>query len=441
MRGHVHRPLALVAAALVGFQGNSGGTPRRPFGSTSISQCQNKPPPPTTLQHRRLFAGGVPDTPLTNDRLVKTIPLNQYTPTLHIAASSGSVQVATDLIANGANVNASDVAGTTPLMVAASLGDQTMCQLLLDANADLDATAVDGSTALHVAAYHGQLDIVTLLLQAGADMYATRPDGIDLLHIAIREGHRQLVAALLLAKDPYILTEFHLEIASKWGHDQLVADVVSAQPHLVTFSVVNAAVESGRLATTRILLAGITRPSDLRQAIVNGALLHAAATGQLAVLQLLLEEGAEITATDDIGNSVVHWAVRHNHLDVLLCVLHHFPDQLIPLLSTPNHAGEFPVHLAARGGHWTMLQRLEGLGMSLHERCLTNGFTPLHVAVMHGHFKAVTFLHARGCNFHQPTEYLTGKSASDLAAQHGHDEIAQFIAQHQREPSQHANAA
>ncbi|ETV93253.1 hypothetical protein, variant [Aphanomyces invadans] len=250
---------------------------------------------------------------------------NACTP-LHEAASLGLAEDIVKLIANGANVNASDAAGTTPLMIAASLGHRTICQCLVDANADLNAADADGSTALHVAAYHGQLDIAAMLIHAGADVSSTRPDGINVLIIAIREGHQELAMALLPFFD---WTEFHVAIAAAWGHVALVDDLVALRPDLVGLSAIHAAVERGHLATVKALLHA---PLKNRQDVLNSAMLHAAKTGQLAVLHLLLDEGANVAAADETGNTVIHLAARHNHVDVLMDALRHVRSRMGNLL-------------------------------------------------------------------------------------------------------------
>jgi ankyrin repeat protein len=73
-------------------------------------------------------------------------------------------------IAAGADVNAKDPAGRTPLMLAAGseyFSPDTI-QLLIDHGADLNAKSADGETALDYARRAGQAKVVDLLVKAGA---------------------------------------------------------------------------------------------------------------------------------------------------------------------------------------------------------------------------------------------------------------------------------
>jgi len=63
---------------------------------------------------------------------------------LHLAAASGSTQVAEYLISKGANVRGCDRQGDTPLHVAAANLDLTMARLLIDKGALVDAVDIEG---------------------------------------------------------------------------------------------------------------------------------------------------------------------------------------------------------------------------------------------------------------------------------------------------------
>ncbi|GHU89388.1 hypothetical protein FACS189476_08270 [Spirochaetia bacterium] len=75
-------------------------------------------------------------------------------------------------IAAGADVNARDLTGMTPLMYAAHYGKIDAIRALLDAGADVNASDNFGITSLMKAAGTGDLDVIQILLDAGADITA-----------------------------------------------------------------------------------------------------------------------------------------------------------------------------------------------------------------------------------------------------------------------------
>ena len=64
------------------------------------------------------------------------------------AAARGDLGRVIDLVARGANPNAADCDGWTPLLRAALVGSREIVTLLLDAGADVNLRGPDGSTAL-----------------------------------------------------------------------------------------------------------------------------------------------------------------------------------------------------------------------------------------------------------------------------------------------------
>jgi hypothetical protein len=90
---------------------------------------------------------------------------------LHIACKGGSVQVVEALLDFGADVDVQDMFDDAPLHYAAPHNKADVCRVLLTRGANPDATNSDGETPLMKIAISGEaLDAATVLLEAGADL-------------------------------------------------------------------------------------------------------------------------------------------------------------------------------------------------------------------------------------------------------------------------------
>lgn len=82
-----------------------------------------------------------------------------------------------DLINIGANVNAINDDGTTPLMYAARDGSSSVVKVLLEAVANVNTVDNSRKTALMYAAEKNNPDVVNVLLDAGAKIDMKDEDG------------------------------------------------------------------------------------------------------------------------------------------------------------------------------------------------------------------------------------------------------------------------
>lgn len=107
----------------------------------------------------------------------------------------GMSEMAARLVSNGAAVDCV-LRGYTPLMVAAQEGQLESARVLTTAGADIEVRNEHGLTALMAAAQHGHVEIVRLLLDAGADRHATTNSGSTALDAARRFGHTTVIELL-----------------------------------------------------------------------------------------------------------------------------------------------------------------------------------------------------------------------------------------------------
>jgi uncharacterized protein len=89
---------------------------------------------------------------------------------LHNAAANGHSRLCKLLIEQGADVNAKDINGFTPLINAVYAGQNETMRLLLENKADSNAVPKSGSTALNIAVQRNDMVSAELLLKAKASI-------------------------------------------------------------------------------------------------------------------------------------------------------------------------------------------------------------------------------------------------------------------------------
>ena len=109
-----------------------------------------------------------------------------------------NVEIVDLLIGAGADANAANDLGVTPLLMACARGYGVLVESLLAAGADPNAALESGETALMAASRAGSLDAVNALLVAGARVNATESTrGQSALMWAVANRHPAITRALI----------------------------------------------------------------------------------------------------------------------------------------------------------------------------------------------------------------------------------------------------
>lgn len=115
------------------------------------------------------------------------------------AVNSGRADEVESLLDRGADIEARNLLGCTPIYLAVRNGDIVMAELLIDRGANVDTTSnLNNRTPIMDAATYGKTDFVRLLIKGGADVNAGGDDNRDLpIHSASINGHKEVVRLLI----------------------------------------------------------------------------------------------------------------------------------------------------------------------------------------------------------------------------------------------------
>jgi ankyrin repeat protein len=294
---------------------------------------------------RELIDGRKQDVNAQGDYLENTLQAALFGYVNPFQATSASIRdhdETVELLLNkGADVNAQGGPFGNALQIAsASFGDhKEPVELLLRWGADVNAQGGHFGNALQAASYSNRQEVVELLLSRGANVNSQGGYYGSALQAASYSS-RQEIVELLLSRGA--------NVNAQGGHYG---------------NALQAASFSDRKEIVELLL---NKGADVNAHggyYVNA--LHAASyRGRPEIVELLLNNGADISALGGPYGNIYNIAAFEGHTDLLDLLLAKSTGSCDPR----DNQGRTPLHLAARGGHIVVVERLLEHGLDVNAK-------------------------------------------------------------------------
>jgi uncharacterized protein len=218
--------------------------------------------------------------------------------TLFSAVDANCIALATELLDDGASVEARDRLGAKPLSHAARSGHLEMVDLLLARGTPIDARNLAGATALYFAAEAGHPSIAQRLIERGADVKLTGRSGISPVAAAAYAGNDEIVAALLAR-----------------GADERTPDDTGKPP--LVYAAAGARLDIVKRLLARNIDVNARYPNDLTVLMwASGPDEQAPEAQAVKVVSFLLDAGAHVDDRDARGRTALMIAAEGGHAEI-----------------------------------------------------------------------------------------------------------------------------
>jgi ankyrin repeat protein len=245
----------------------------------------------------------------------------------------------------------------TQMMYAAAQGLTETVRVLASQGLELNEPNYDGRTTLHVASARGHVHVVSLLCDLGAQTHVRDRQGVTPLAEAIVHKHDG-VAAVLLARGASLQLE---------------------QPSTLLFDSASVG-DTQRIASLLGFGVSIDEANHDRRTVLH----HAAAIGQVRVVEYLISRLADVNATDRRGWTPLDEAI-HTEQRIVSRMLKRAGSQ------SSEEMLRRETFRAAAEANVDRLRFLADAGALVNARDST-GRTPLHLAVCSGSISTAQFL-------------------------------------------------
>jgi ankyrin repeat protein len=311
-------------------------------------------------------------------------------------------------------LNRKDVYGMTALHLAASKGSVVVVETLLTmANIEIELEDATGRTPLHWGCVSGSVGVVTRLLQYGASETAVDKEGYTPLHCAVQHGHYTVVSVLTTLAVPTHVADNAGRTPLMWAAystQEIMNELLSNKKirqdvnlkDLNGKTALHFASEVGSAACVESLLksgAGANSQDNNGQT----ALVLACIGGHTECIKTLAAHKCDLDVVDSVGNTAAHNAILYcsslKRMDEQekMTVVTSVSECLVVLgfeganFDLLNNGGSAAIHLAVDCGSDLLTEALLR-GLANPNVQDSNGYTPLHQAVMQGLDSIVSIL-------------------------------------------------
>ena len=276
-------------------------------------------------------------------------------------------------------------------MEAVQSGDKVNLEKILDQGTSVNHRYKDFTTLLVQAAMHGHIGCMEVLKECGADELAVDRKGQNVLHLAVLAQQPEAVRWLLTAY-PSTKDEPQGENRRKSSKTLSISRLLSQYPIRETsdragFRPIHTAAYQGMANMVTILLAN---GADIEaKDNMGGTPLHAALHSEncAEIAQILLSKGADPGSADAKGMTPLHCLASAGNVDMI----HRLATTRAMRRTSYNHLGDLPIHTAVRKGHVPAIEALVTEGTDLETKT-SFGDTLLHVAVLTNQSQVVEYL-------------------------------------------------
>ena len=392
------------------------------------------------------------------------------------AIANGDIEQLKLLIAEGADVNAQEEFGVTPLHIAALFGNQEIIRILIDEGANPNIKAeeeitpiyctivspasdrmkvaellidkgADAST-IHLAAYFGDMDAVKDFMERGINVNTKGIYDATPLHFAAAGAKKEMIE-FLIDKGADInakamdddLTPLHVAAALS-GNQETIELLITRGADINVKGLLGVSLE---VAAMRAMFSHISEFESKKLSdeqaeqmmmeafksqsssesmkfllakgakIDNDTLFLAAEMGMKEIIESAIAKGIDLNVKDDDGTTALWYAKDKGHTEIA---------ELLQKHGAKEEAPKTLLHRAVTKGDIEQVKSIieKGADVNLRDK---NGQTPLHLSARQGQRDIAELLLTNGADINAKNKW--DRTPMDIAVDRGHNEIVELL--------------